>query len=236
MGPVARPVLGRLRKLFADVPSGKKRVVAEAILRVAGDEEPAAIEMIRLTDRPSNIHLGDIEALGRLKVKKAVPRLTNLLTDEQPGTRLAAAAALITINLDNTPAARLELRAALRNRDKASMALKQISQLGKAASFALPELTDLLDNADAELRVRAAQAVLLIGPVQPATQDRVREILVKVMLDDDNTGSVRADAARALAGQARAGDPQAAKALMSEAVARVPVRDVRQEARSLSGR
>ncbi|HEU4754797.1 MAG TPA: HEAT repeat domain-containing protein, partial [Armatimonadota bacterium] len=127
-----------------------------------------------------------VEALGRLGLPEAVPDLAALVSGGERSLRLKAVDALGVLG----PAALPEIRTALRNEDNGVQwcAAEALGRLGLPETA--PDLAALAKGADRSLRLKAVEALGLLGPGG-------LEALQEALRDPD--GEIRAEAVRAIA-------------------------------------
>jgi HEAT repeat protein len=159
----------------------------QAIEQLANSGDPAGIDVLieALQDRDGQVPVRAAEALGRLRVVRAVPALMTALKDKEEYIRWAAADALAQLG---EPA--VEPLVALLRDPNPVMRDVAIRTLGKIGPAAVPGLSSALKNPLKAMRETAADA---LGGIH---HERAVPPLLEALADKELT--VREKAARAL--------------------------------------
>lgn len=153
---------------------------------------PALIQDLRDARR----RVAAAQALGRLGAgaRPAVPELLTALTEKDAELRTEALASLNRIGPPDEKDVPL-LVAVLRDGDFAAgrrYALESLARLGAKAEPAVTALADALKDPSAEVRIKSAE---LLGIIGPAARQRAWKPLLVVLRDPDATVSAAAGAA-----------------------------------------
>jgi HEAT repeat protein len=239
-GPAAREAEAALTLMSRD-PDPELRYAAVASLGAIGPEGKAAIEGLArsLSDEDWFVQLAAAQALQNLgeRARPAVPALVwalyprDTVKDFRPVRCGAAMVALSRIDpkaKELQGAYQLVIGKLLEDERQGSFGARAtgarlLGDCGPAAISTVPALTKLLKDAEGDVRVAVAEALLKIAP--EAQSDKALPVLIEALKHPDLL--VRRRAAEALGGRG----PQAKDALPAlRAVAQDPEPEVRQAA------
>jgi HEAT repeat protein len=145
----------------------------------------------------------------------AGPDLSKLLDDPAVLVRLAAASALLRIQLENKPAAEaLALGLASADADVRRQAARAAGLAGSAAAPLAVRLAELLKDSDPNVRRTALQAIATLGPAAASTLEPVT-----ALLDQRETAIDAADALGRMGLAARPSMKRLARMLSADAAA-----------------
>jgi len=147
------------------------KAAAPALVKLLDDRDPA----VRATAARS---LGGIESIGPDAARAAVPKLAAMLRDPAKGVRDAAVVAVVKLGPGAGAGARGGVtRAAGQAGAGRGRATGVWSALRPVASGAIPELTAMLKDDDAEVRSSAADVLAFAGPRAGAAVPMLLELL-----------------------------------------------------------
>ena len=199
MGTKARPAREELAYQLSLLRNSEQESLQEAVVEALGamgaSAKPALPDLVRATSRTIDLDLAIKDATKRLLDDDNSVDLRSLL--EQLRSR------------DET----VRLRSA-----------KRLGGLGRAATKAVPALTNLLADTDADVRRAVRSALLQIQPSEKPSKEFVQSLILDLKESDD---SVRLEAARAL-GKLGPSAAEAASGLQS--LISDPDKDVRRAA------
>ncbi len=200
IGPPARPAGPALVAALSDPDPTLRDVAVRSVGKLAPDVPGAVPKLVEL--------FPDVEAIRavaqfRGAAAEAVPRLTELLTHENPRVRLNAARTLGKIGEPSTPAvpALVGRMASDQDADVREHAAEALGDIGPAAAAAIPDLVKALADKAPNVRRDAVGALGHMGPAAKAALPQVQT------LKTDPDAEVRAAAERAEQRITRQGNP-----------------------------
>ncbi len=169
---------------------------------------PGLLEALGRPEAPKRADAA--EELGRIgpPAKSAVPALVKLLQDKVEDVRLAAAAALASIDSQNAalmPVVLAELKSGPEQRKAAAEILGDLGAVG------VPALTEALKDADPGVRWSAAESLGRIGPASKAAVPALA-----AALEDKEIRSIVADALAGIGPDAKPAVPGLVKIIRTE--------------------
>ena len=162
VGPGAKSAIPALVKLLDGKDRSLRVNVARTLGHIGADGNTTVRVLVELL-RDRQVRGAAILALGDVErdAKAAIPALTALLGDPDPGIRLDVADALVKINPEAKDAA-IQALAEL-TKDKRWWvrrgAAKSLGKIGSEAKTAIPILTQLLNDPEADVQKAASEAL-----------------------------------------------------------------------------
>ncbi len=189
IGPPAHKAVPRLLDL---VENGVTSSRGHAVLTLAAIGPVEGVDIVTpilaaTDDFTVTVRGRALMALAELgpHAESALPQIRKLLEDENYNTRTEAAYAAWKISGDPGPSVAILTKLA-HDRDHEIDALTVLGKMGTAAENAAPQLLDLLDTPDPDLRFEIVQTLQRIAPRSP----RVRHKLAR-LAESDPDGNVR---------------------------------------------
>jgi HEAT repeat protein len=218
LGPEPKAAVPALLRCAKD-PEADVRLAAVYALGAMGPEAKAAVPLLleRFQDRALDVHarLGAAYALGRINPRASAPALIKGLSDPNPAVHQQSCKVLGEIGpvtKEVVPALVGVLRPKKNFGHLPVLAAAGLGRMGPAAQGAVGPLTEALKNpADAELRLRAAEALGRIG-----LAPRIAVPALAKALDTKETRSFVADALSCFGREAREAVPALTKALQEK--------------------
>ncbi len=178
--PQTPDIVGGLARALADDSYRVRGEAASALAAAGADAAPATEALAKaLKDPDTGVRTCAAVALGRIgePTLKVAGALADAMSDVEPAVQMAACAALDALPLKTEQRVEFAARAAASPRSGArSWGLRRLGEIGEAAKDAEPLLVKALEEKDASLRRRAAEALGRIGASDAAISPLARAI------------------------------------------------------------
>jgi HEAT repeat protein len=162
-----RTVLPWLKEALRREETRVRLSAVQALERMGPPARPAVPELILLVGSDREVRTSAIRALGRIGAAEAAPALERQLQDGDPGTRLAAAVALVRLDVSGArEAGAASLLLHLRDRDARTrgLAIQQLTEVGRQVPGAAEALSRCLTDGASGVRRDAARALRTLFP------------------------------------------------------------------------
>lgn len=173
IGDLAFEAVPELTKALGDSDSSVRAAAAQALGAMGRSGRPALTQMLQsITDPDAGVREAVAEAIKKIgpPVKEDAPKLAELLRDPSPAKRAAGVATLRLLKLEPDVAISLFVPL-LKDPDKKIKieAIRAVCEAGPVARpAAFDQLLALLDDADADVRAAAQQAMPQLGALAAA--------------------------------------------------------------------
>ena len=210
IGPDAKEAVPELIKALDDESATVKAYAAFALGAIGDPAEPAVEKLIALAfDADPLVRRASLRALRSIgaPAEKMQPLCLKVLEEGDPAVVLPMLQSLAEAGEEAVE----PLRKALKNEKLSYWACVALADIGPQAATAVPDLIDVLDHGEPEVRMQSLLALAAIGPAAaPAVPTIVG------LVEDDEFEAVRFSAAYAL-GEIGQENAEATKALVAAA-------------------